>query len=55
VVTAKDVTQDEREFLNGHVAAILQKGSLPAVELLTWLKDAIPQSVAPQETLNVGG
>ena len=34
VVTAKDLTQEERERLNGRIAAILQKGELDREELL---------------------
>ncbi len=30
VVSAKDITPDERKRLNGHIQAVYQKGSLPA-------------------------
>ena len=29
VVSAKDITPDERKRLNGHIQAVYQKGSLP--------------------------
>ena len=29
VVSAKDITPDERKRLNGHIEAVYQKGSLP--------------------------
>ncbi len=29
VVSAKDITDDERKRLNGHIQALYQKGSLP--------------------------
>jgi CheY-like chemotaxis protein len=55
VVTAKDVTPEERKLLNGHVAAILQKGALPAVELIGWLHHAVPAANSTGETLYVAG
>jgi threonine synthase len=30
VVSAKDITTEERKRLNGHIEAVYQKGSLPA-------------------------
>jgi signal transduction histidine kinase/CheY-like chemotaxis protein len=55
IVTAKEVTPEERALLNGHVAAILQKGALPAVELITWLRHAVPAANSAEETLYVAG
>ncbi len=39
VVTAKDLTEDDKKVLNGHVMAVLQKGATASVELLSWLDD----------------
>jgi hypothetical protein len=35
VVTAKELTSDERKKLNGHVTAVLQKGNHSRDELLS--------------------
>ena len=42
IVTAKDMTAEEKNQLNGQVGAILAKGSSVRIELLTWLRQ-IPQ------------
>ena len=33
VVSAKDITPEERRRLNGHIEAVYQKGSLPIAEV----------------------
>ena len=55
IVTAKDLTEEEKILLNGHVAAILQKGDFPAIELATWLQQTLQHAEAGLETLHVGG
>ena len=37
VLTAKDLTSDDKRQLNGHVAAILSRGATGAPDLLGWL------------------
>jgi len=46
VVTAKDVTEDDRVRLNGHVAKVLQKGSYSGEELLSEIHELIRGCVA---------
>ncbi len=55
IVTAKDVTEEEQRLLHGHVAAILQKGDLPAVELATWLRQTLQHTNAGLEAIHVSG
>jgi CheY-like chemotaxis protein len=38
VLTAKDLTSDDKRQLNGHVAAVLSRGSTGAPDLVEWLK-----------------
>jgi PAS domain S-box-containing protein len=38
VLTAKDLTSDDKRQLNGHVAAVLSRGSTGAPDLVDWLK-----------------
>jgi signal transduction histidine kinase/DNA-binding response OmpR family regulator len=54
IVTAKDVTAEEKTLLNGHVAAIMEKGELPAVELATWLLQTLRHTQAGLEAARVG-
>jgi signal transduction histidine kinase/DNA-binding response OmpR family regulator len=54
VVTAKDLTAADKAALNGHVAGVLQKGSVGAVELLGWLEQIVGRSEAAKEVANVG-
>jgi CheY-like chemotaxis protein len=46
VLTAKDITAEERERLNGHVARVLQKGSVRREDLVTELARLIGAGVA---------
>jgi signal transduction histidine kinase/CheY-like chemotaxis protein len=41
IITAKDLTAEDKRMLNGHVAAVLQKGTLGRVDLLTWLDEML--------------
>jgi len=45
VVTAKDLTADERERLNGDVARVLQKGAAELDELLIEIGRVLPGSI----------
>jgi CheY-like chemotaxis protein len=38
VLTAKDLTSEDKRQLNGHVAAVLSRGSTGAPDLLDWLE-----------------
>jgi CheY-like chemotaxis protein len=46
VVTAKDLSRDERERLNGYVQKILQKGAHGRAELLAEVRELVAASVA---------
>ena len=46
VVTAKDLSQDDRERLNGHVQKILQKGTHGREQLLAEVRELVSASVA---------
>ncbi len=48
VVSAKDITAADKARLNGHVAAIFQKGSTLRVDLLSWLEDTRRRTPALQ-------
>jgi hypothetical protein len=41
VVTAKDVTDEERRRLNGNVAGLIQKGGLDRESLLEQLREQV--------------
>lgn len=41
VLTAKDLTSEDKKQLNGHVAAVLSRGSTDAPELLDWLQRVV--------------
>jgi len=41
VITAKDLSPDERRALNGDVQGVLQKGALTADELLRSIRDLV--------------
>ncbi len=43
IVTAKELTSEDKQRLSGHVTAILQKGSFAAVDLIAWLDNALRQ------------
>jgi CheY-like chemotaxis protein len=38
ILTAKDLTDDDKRQLNGHVAAIVARQSTAATDLLGWLR-----------------
>jgi len=50
VVTAKDLSRDDRERLNGHVQKILQKGTHGRDELLGEVRELVAASVARRRT-----
>ncbi|HWN13110.1 MAG TPA: response regulator, partial [Candidatus Dormibacteraeota bacterium] len=50
VVTAKDLSHDDRERLNGHVQKILQKGTHGRDQLLAEVRDLVSASVARRRT-----
>jgi signal transduction histidine kinase/DNA-binding response OmpR family regulator len=45
IVTAKELTDEDRERLSGEVVTILQKGTLAGVDLLAWLDDLMGSPV----------
>jgi CheY-like chemotaxis protein len=45
VVTAKDITQEDRLRLNGYVAQIIQKGAHSRDALLTEIRDLVRAAV----------
>ena len=47
IVTSKDLTVAEKEELNGRVEAVLHKGSLARVDILTWLKELEGRTAQP--------
>ena len=51
VITAKDVSPEEKTYLNGRVAAVLQKNTFGAVDLLAWLNGLLKRlsGTGPQE------
>lgn len=52
VITAKDLTEEEKAALNGDVAAVLQKGGFAGVDLLAWLEQLLgPQGAEAGGTL----
>jgi CheY-like chemotaxis protein len=44
VITAKDLTEEDRRRLNGEVARILQKGATSANDLLAEIRSLLPAS-----------
>ncbi|RIK24047.1 MAG: hypothetical protein DCC54_14125 [Anaerolineae bacterium] len=48
VVSAKDITADERERLSGHIEAVYQKGSLPTRKFVDQVIQAIAEKGAEQ-------
>lgn len=44
VVSAKDITEDERKRLNGHIQAVYQKGSLPTRKFVDQVINTIEES-----------
>ena len=53
IVTAKDLTQSEKDFLNGRVQNVLEKGAYTREQLLSVLRSALAeQSAASTEAAN---
>jgi CheY-like chemotaxis protein len=50
VVTARDLTPDDRQRLNGYVEQILQKGAYSREELLREVRDLVAARVRPGHT-----
>ena len=50
VITAKDLTPEDRHRLSGHVQAILQKGGYSRQELLREIRDLTRQSRGEERT-----
>ena len=50
VVTAKDITDEERRRLSGHVTKILHKGTFTHEELLTEVRSRVAASVRKKNT-----
>jgi CheY-like chemotaxis protein len=46
VITARDLSRDDRERLNGHVEKILQKGTYDRDQLLAEVRELVASSVA---------
>ncbi|MCL4528209.1 MAG: hypothetical protein M1282_02205, partial [Chloroflexi bacterium] len=49
VVSAKDITPDERKRLNGHIEAVYQKGSLPTRKFVDQVIHVIEEANELQE------
>jgi CheY-like chemotaxis protein len=43
VITAKDITSEDKQRLNGRITALLQKGAFAAVDLVAWLDTTLEQ------------
>jgi signal transduction histidine kinase/CheY-like chemotaxis protein len=54
IVTAKELTAEEKALLSGRVAGVLQKGTGGAVELLDWLDRIVGRRPAAGEVAHVG-
>ena len=50
VVSAKDITPEERKRLNGHIEAVYQKGSLPPRKFV----DQVIQVIEEEKQRNQG-
>ncbi|TAK25021.1 MAG: hybrid sensor histidine kinase/response regulator [Chloroflexota bacterium] len=55
VVTAKDMTDEDRALLNGRVSAVLEKGTVSAVELVSWLDRVAVHTPVREEAPGVDG
>ena len=49
-MTAKDLTPEDRERLNGYVTRVLQKGALSRETLLAEVRDLVVQSAGQRRT-----
>lgn len=49
VLTAKDLTAEDKAALAGHTGAVLRKGTMAAVELVAWLNRVLDQAAARRE------
>jgi len=54
VVTAKDLSDEDKVALNGHVAAVLRKGDLAGVELLALLDEIVARLGHPKGEHDAG-
>jgi CheY-like chemotaxis protein len=52
IVTAKDITDEDKLRLNGRVTAILHKGSFGAIDLLSWLDTTLHQVRKGKESVH---
>jgi CheY-like chemotaxis protein len=43
VITAKDLTNEDKRRLNGRITTLLQKGAFAAVDLVGWLDTTLEQ------------
>jgi len=41
ILTAKQLTDEDKRQLNGHVAAVLERNSLAGQELISWLTQLV--------------
>jgi threonine synthase len=48
VVSAKDITPEERKWLNGHIEAVYQKGSLPPRRFMDQVVQVIEEKIVEQ-------
>jgi signal transduction histidine kinase/DNA-binding response OmpR family regulator len=53
IVTAKELTAEDKAMLSGRVAGVLQKGSVGAVELLGWMEQIVERPAAATEVAHV--
>ena len=51
VITAKDLTADDRIRLNGHISRVLQKGLYTRDELLTQISDLVTSRIHTREAV----
>jgi hypothetical protein len=52
VLTAKELTEDDKRTLNGQVAAIFERNSVAGTELIAWIQGIVtlrryPESLVP--------
>ncbi|MEA2641513.1 MAG: hypothetical protein QOF51_2907 [Chloroflexota bacterium] len=50
IVTAKELSMEDKRALNGHVAAIIQKAGLAPLELVAWLNRLVSQGTQHEVT-----
>jgi len=47
VLTSKELTEDDKRALNGHVAAIFGRNSFAGAELVAWLRSLVTTPQGP--------